>query len=193
MTAIIQTMLLLLAVPVAVALIAQRLKMAPSILLVLAGIALIVVPGCRGWSWRRSWCCWCCCRRDPLLRLPPPPTAEKPRQQRQKNSADQDRDPENDEPGNDEKRNAGDQAEQQETEDDRGQARPRQVDAMHAVALLEAHEDAGLPGALVAIRRDDLGLVARALRTAVGISVVGHDLDVGWQNADGNERLGTGN
>jgi len=45
MTAIIQTMLLLLAVPVAMALLAQQLKLAPSILLVLAGIALTVVPG----------------------------------------------------------------------------------------------------------------------------------------------------
>ena len=45
MTAIIQTMLFLLAVLVAVALLAQRLKMAPSILLVIAGIALTVVPG----------------------------------------------------------------------------------------------------------------------------------------------------
>ena len=45
MTAIIQTMLFLLAVLVAVALLAQRLKMAPSILLVIAGIALTVMPG----------------------------------------------------------------------------------------------------------------------------------------------------
>jgi Na+/H+ antiporter len=45
MTAIIQTMLFLLAVLVLVAVIAQRLKLAPSILLVIAGIALTVVPG----------------------------------------------------------------------------------------------------------------------------------------------------
>ena len=44
-TGIIQTMLFLLAVLVLVAVIAQRLKLAPSILLVIAGIALTVVPG----------------------------------------------------------------------------------------------------------------------------------------------------
>jgi CPA1 family monovalent cation:H+ antiporter len=45
MTATIQTLLFLLAVLVLVAVIAQRLKTAPSILLVIAGIALTVVPG----------------------------------------------------------------------------------------------------------------------------------------------------
>jgi Na+/H+ antiporter len=45
MTATIQTMLFLLAVLVAVAVIAQRLKLAPSILLVIAGITLAFVPG----------------------------------------------------------------------------------------------------------------------------------------------------
>ena len=45
MTATIQTLLLLLAIGVAVALLAQRLKVAPSILLVIAGIALALVPG----------------------------------------------------------------------------------------------------------------------------------------------------
>ena len=45
MTAIIQTMLFLLAVLVAVAVVAQRLKTAPSILLVVAGIALTFLPG----------------------------------------------------------------------------------------------------------------------------------------------------
>ena len=40
-----QTLLLLLAIGVAVALIAQRLKTAPSILLVIAGVALALVPG----------------------------------------------------------------------------------------------------------------------------------------------------
>jgi CPA1 family monovalent cation:H+ antiporter len=45
MTATIQTLLLFLAVLVAVALLARRLKTAPSILLVIAGIALALVPG----------------------------------------------------------------------------------------------------------------------------------------------------
>ena len=45
MTATIQILLFLLAVLVAVAVIAQRLKTAPSILLVVAGISLTVVPG----------------------------------------------------------------------------------------------------------------------------------------------------
>ena len=44
-TATIQTLMLLLAVLVAVAVIAQRLKTAPSILLVIAGIALALIPG----------------------------------------------------------------------------------------------------------------------------------------------------
>src|SRR5438477_9830449 len=45
MTATIQIVLFLLAVLVLVAVIAQRLKTAPSILLVVAGIALALVPG----------------------------------------------------------------------------------------------------------------------------------------------------
>ena len=45
MTAVIETMLGLLAVLVLVAVIAQRLNTAPSILLVIAGIALALVPG----------------------------------------------------------------------------------------------------------------------------------------------------
>ena len=45
MTATIQTLLVLLAVLVGVAVMAQRLKTAPSILLVIAGIALALVPG----------------------------------------------------------------------------------------------------------------------------------------------------
>ena len=45
MTATIQTLMLLLAIGVAVAVIAQRLNLAPSILLVIAGVALALVPG----------------------------------------------------------------------------------------------------------------------------------------------------
>jgi len=45
MTAIIQIVLFLLAVLVLVAVVAQRLKTAPSFLLVSAGIALALVPG----------------------------------------------------------------------------------------------------------------------------------------------------
>src|ERR1700687_1943790 len=45
MTATIQTILLLLAVLVIVAVAARRLNIAPSILLVVAGIALAIVPG----------------------------------------------------------------------------------------------------------------------------------------------------
>ena len=45
MTATIQVVLLLLAVLVVIAVVAQRLKLAPSILLVIAGIALALVPG----------------------------------------------------------------------------------------------------------------------------------------------------
>src|SRR5215470_12965381 len=45
MTVTIETMLLLLAVLVVVAIVARRLDIAPSILLVIAGIALAVVPG----------------------------------------------------------------------------------------------------------------------------------------------------
>jgi CPA1 family monovalent cation:H+ antiporter len=45
MAATIQTLLLLLAIGVAVAIVAQRLKLAPSILLVIAGVALALTPG----------------------------------------------------------------------------------------------------------------------------------------------------
>src|SRR6202035_4122570 len=45
MTATIQTLLLLLAVLVVVAIVARRLKTAPSILLVIAGILLALTPG----------------------------------------------------------------------------------------------------------------------------------------------------
>jgi CPA1 family monovalent cation:H+ antiporter len=45
MTATLQTLLLLLAVGVGVALLAQRLKTAPSILLVIAGVVLALIPG----------------------------------------------------------------------------------------------------------------------------------------------------
>src|SRR3954454_22637367 len=45
MTATIETMLLLLAVLVVVAIVARRLDTAPSILLVIAGIALALIPG----------------------------------------------------------------------------------------------------------------------------------------------------
>src|SRR5882757_3595799 len=45
MTSTIQTLLLLLAIGVAVAIVAQRLKLAPSILLVVAGVVPAVVPG----------------------------------------------------------------------------------------------------------------------------------------------------
>ena len=45
MTATIQTLLLLLAIGVVVAVVAQRLNTAPSILLVIAGVALALVPG----------------------------------------------------------------------------------------------------------------------------------------------------
>ena len=45
MTATIQTLLLLLAVGVVVAVVAQRLNTAPSILLVIAGVALALIPG----------------------------------------------------------------------------------------------------------------------------------------------------
>jgi CPA1 family monovalent cation:H+ antiporter len=48
MTAAIQTLLLLLAVLVAVALLARRLNIAPSILLVIAGVVLALVPGLPG-------------------------------------------------------------------------------------------------------------------------------------------------
>ena len=64
MTATIQILLFLLAVLVLVAVVARRLKIAPSILLVIAGIALALDPrpAARS-SWRRNWCCWCSCRR----------------------------------------------------------------------------------------------------------------------------------
>src|SRR6202049_4482948 len=45
MTGMIQTLLLMLAVLVVVALVARRLKTAPSILLVIAGVGLALVPG----------------------------------------------------------------------------------------------------------------------------------------------------
>jgi Na+/H+ antiporter len=45
MTATIQTLLLLLAIGVVVAVVAQRMKTAPSILLVIAGVALAFIPG----------------------------------------------------------------------------------------------------------------------------------------------------
>ena len=63
MTATIQTLLLLLAVLVVVAILARRLNTAPSILLVIAGVGLALVPACRASSWRRNWCCSASCRR----------------------------------------------------------------------------------------------------------------------------------
>jgi CPA1 family monovalent cation:H+ antiporter len=45
MTAVIQTVLVLLAVLVGIAILAQRLKIAPSILLVVAGVAMALIPG----------------------------------------------------------------------------------------------------------------------------------------------------
>ena len=63
MTATIQIVLLLLAVLAASPQLAQRLMTAPSILLVVAGIALALVPGLPPIELRRNWCCWCCCRR----------------------------------------------------------------------------------------------------------------------------------
>ena len=63
MAATLQTILLLLAVLVVVAVVARRLDIAPSILLVVAGIALALIPGCRASNWRRNWCCSASCRR----------------------------------------------------------------------------------------------------------------------------------
>ena len=45
MTATLQTLLMLLAVLIVVAILARRLNTAPSILLVIAGVALALVPG----------------------------------------------------------------------------------------------------------------------------------------------------
>ena len=45
MTATLQTLLLLLAIDVVVAVVAQRIKTPPSILLVIAGVALALSPG----------------------------------------------------------------------------------------------------------------------------------------------------
>ena len=47
MISTIQVLILLLAVVVAVAIIANRLKIPPAILLVLTGVLLALVPGCR--------------------------------------------------------------------------------------------------------------------------------------------------
>ena len=49
----------MLAVLAAVAVAAQRLNTAPSILLVVAGIGWRSFPDCRKSSSRRNWCCWC--------------------------------------------------------------------------------------------------------------------------------------
>jgi len=57
MTATIQILLVLLAVLVAAALIARRLRTAPSIVLVLAGVALALIPGLPPISGPSS-CCW---------------------------------------------------------------------------------------------------------------------------------------
>jgi hypothetical protein len=59
---------------------------------------------------------------------------------------------------------------------------------MHAVALLEAHENAVQPAALVPAGRDDLGLVSRAFRAAVGVSVVGHENNVVLPRRGSNAR-----
>ena len=63
MTATIQTLLLLLAVLAVVAVVARRLNTAPSILLVVAGIALALVPGLPRSSSPPNWCCSGYCRR----------------------------------------------------------------------------------------------------------------------------------
>ena len=59
MTAIMQTLLFMLAVLAAVAVAAKRLNIAPSILLVVAGIGMALVPGLpTSRAGARSSCCW---------------------------------------------------------------------------------------------------------------------------------------
>ena len=58
MTAIAQTILFMMAVLAAVAVAAKRLHVAPSILLVIAGIGMALVPGLPKVNWRPNWCCW---------------------------------------------------------------------------------------------------------------------------------------
>ncbi len=45
------------------AIVARRLNTAPSILLVVAGIGLALVPGSHDSRWLRNWCCSASCRR----------------------------------------------------------------------------------------------------------------------------------
>jgi hypothetical protein len=113
---------------------------------------------------------------------------DRARQQRQNNSADQERNPQQHEAGEKKKNHGGDHADDQEAEDDRKQARTRDEDAAHAVALLAAHPNPGRAArrALVADRRDDFRLDARPLRALIGVLIVGHDDNVGWRSAEGN-------
>ena len=68
MTEIMETVLFMLAVLAAVAVAAQRLNTAPSILLVVAGIGMALIPDCRKSSLHRNWCCWSFCRRSSIRR-----------------------------------------------------------------------------------------------------------------------------
>jgi len=64
MAATMQTILFLLAVLVVVAIVARRLNTAPSILLVVAGIGVALVPGLpRIELAPEGWCCSVSCRR----------------------------------------------------------------------------------------------------------------------------------
>jgi hypothetical protein len=47
-----------------VAAVARRIKIPPSILLVVAGVVLALVPGLPAVELRRSWYCSWCCRRS---------------------------------------------------------------------------------------------------------------------------------
>ena len=57
MTSIMGTLLFMLAVLAAAAVIAERLKTAPSIVLVVAGIGMALIPACREFSSRLRSCC----------------------------------------------------------------------------------------------------------------------------------------
>lgn len=58
-----QIFLMLLAVLAGTALLARRLKVAPAILLLIAGIALAFIPGIPKSNCRPNSFCWSCCRR----------------------------------------------------------------------------------------------------------------------------------
>ena len=68
MTETFQILILLLAVISVVGLVAKRLKIPPSILLVMMGVILALMPGLAAGRSRRNWSCSSSCRRSSTRR-----------------------------------------------------------------------------------------------------------------------------